>query len=160
MKLEGSFNSPAPVEAMTQSPWKSPIPYLFGGLAAMLFLIACALLILACSYWKRNQQNGGGHGDDRDLEKGEESIKVAHHVFEEKIVVIMAGDRNPTYLATPFPATIGKAAAFNNSPNDDTEEACFSDMIDKSPKHEEATATAIAINHHLDEHEEASDHNN
>ncbi|EMS45822.1 hypothetical protein TRIUR3_28536 [Triticum urartu] len=34
------------------SPWQSPVPYLFGGLAAMLGLIAFALLILACSYWK------------------------------------------------------------------------------------------------------------
>ncbi|EAZ21955.1 hypothetical protein OsJ_05607 [Oryza sativa Japonica Group] len=35
-----------------RSPWQSPVPYLFGGLAAMLGLIALSLLALACSYWK------------------------------------------------------------------------------------------------------------
>ncbi|EMS55522.1 hypothetical protein TRIUR3_12089 [Triticum urartu] len=43
----GLINGTAP-----HSPWQSPVPYLFGGLAAMLGLIALALLILACSYWK------------------------------------------------------------------------------------------------------------
>lgn len=44
-----------------RSPWQSPVPYLFGGLAAMLGLITLALLILACSYWKLNSYLGTGH---------------------------------------------------------------------------------------------------
>ncbi|XP_020595966.1 uncharacterized protein LOC110035968 [Phalaenopsis equestris] len=32
--------------------WRSPVPYLFGGIAAMLGLITFALLVLVCSYWK------------------------------------------------------------------------------------------------------------
>ncbi|KAG0468619.1 hypothetical protein HPP92_017947 [Vanilla planifolia] len=49
--------------AAGRSAWHSPVPYLFGGLAAMLGLIAFALLILACSYWKLSGfLEGGGDG--------------------------------------------------------------------------------------------------
>ncbi|KAK1372395.1 Glutamine dumper 1 [Heracleum sosnowskyi] len=98
-----TFSPPATV--ITRSPWNSPVPYLFGGLAAMLGLIVFALLILACSYWKlsgRMQEE-----NDRDLEVGDHkpensSAKDFPVVFEEKIVVIMAGDVKPTFLATPM----------------------------------------------------------
>uniref|UniRef100_A0A6V7QRM9 Uncharacterized protein n=1 Tax=Ananas comosus var. bracteatus TaxID=296719 RepID=A0A6V7QRM9_ANACO len=43
---------PPPPLSVPQSVWHSPVSFLFGGLAAMLGLIAFALLILACSYWK------------------------------------------------------------------------------------------------------------
>lgn len=93
----------------THSPWHSPVPYLFGGLAAMLGLIAFALLILACSYWKLSGYlDGGDNGEagERDLEAGEgkhdETRKPYPQVFEEKILVIMAGDLKPTFLATPI----------------------------------------------------------
>lgn len=70
----------------------------------MLGLIVFALLILACSYWKlsgRMQEE-----NERDLESGDHkpenlSAKDFPVVFEEKIVVIMAGDVKPTFLATP-----------------------------------------------------------
>ncbi|KAJ1382513.1 protein GLUTAMINE DUMPER 2-like [Sesbania bispinosa] len=52
-----------------RSSWHSPVPYLFGGLAAMLGLIAFALLILACSYWKLAGQL---QNEDRDLESQKE----------------------------------------------------------------------------------------
>ncbi|KAE8710356.1 Protein GLUTAMINE DUMPER 1 [Hibiscus syriacus] len=56
------------------SPWHSPVPYLFGGLAAMLGLIAFALLILACSYWKLSgylEEEESSVEAERDLEGGE-----------------------------------------------------------------------------------------
>ncbi|KAL8101788.1 hypothetical protein AgCh_033617 [Apium graveolens] len=98
-----TFTPPATV--ITRSPWHSPVPYLFGGLAAMLGLIVFALLILACSYWKlsgRMQEE-----NERDLEAGDHkpensSGKEFPVVFEDKIVVIMAGDVKPTFLATPI----------------------------------------------------------
>ncbi|GMP74670.1 hypothetical protein CsSME_00032031 [Camellia sinensis var. sinensis] len=62
------------VSAVQRSPWHSPVPYLFGGLAAMLGLIAFALLILACSYWKfsgyLDRDNDDANSDDRDVELG------------------------------------------------------------------------------------------
>ncbi|XP_047329477.1 protein GLUTAMINE DUMPER 5-like [Impatiens glandulifera] len=94
--------SPAPAaEAhIHRSPWHSPLPYFFGGLAAMLGLIAFALLMLACSYFKNERD-----GEDAAAaagEKRENAGKMKSHVFEEKILVIMAGNINPTFLATPM----------------------------------------------------------
>ncbi|GAU27066.1 hypothetical protein TSUD_314280 [Trifolium subterraneum] len=93
---------------MTHSSWHSPIPYLFGGLAAMLGLIAFALLILACSYWKLSGQlQDDEENNNRNIEnekEGENSKNESIKVYEEKYLVIMAGDQNPTFLATPvFP---------------------------------------------------------
>ncbi|XP_042047851.1 protein GLUTAMINE DUMPER 3-like [Salvia splendens] len=85
--------------AAAPSPWHSPVPYLFGGLAAMLGLIAFALLILACSYWKLSEDA------ERDLEAdggGDGASKVEPLVMEEKFLVIMAGQEKPTFLATPM----------------------------------------------------------
>lgn len=117
MRTLASFDAPTPaataitketVATQQRSPWHSPVPYLFGGLAAMLGLIAFALLILACSYWKlsgradNNNNNGDQNGDIESDDKDQEgdaakSVKV----YEEKILVIMAGDEKPTFLATP-----------------------------------------------------------
>ncbi|PPS09329.1 hypothetical protein GOBAR_AA11312 [Gossypium barbadense] len=52
-----------PAMGQPRSPWHSPVPYLFGGLAAMLGLIAFALLILACSYWRLSGRNSQLRGD-------------------------------------------------------------------------------------------------
>ncbi|XP_031276503.1 protein GLUTAMINE DUMPER 5 [Pistacia vera] len=102
---EGSFSPPVMV-AQQRSPWHSPVPYLFGGLAAMLGLIAFALLILACSYWRFSSLlDGSDQNGDRDLESGEKEQEggsaKAVKVYEEKVLVIMAGDVKPTFLATP-----------------------------------------------------------
>ncbi|KAL6603091.1 hypothetical protein ACP70R_043452 [Stipagrostis hirtigluma subsp. patula] len=91
------------------SPWQSPVPYLFGGLAAMLGLIAFALLILACSYWKLSGyldggdgQAGSARGAGADGEKGSAAGAARPAAgFQEHVVVIMAGDERPTFLATP-----------------------------------------------------------
>ncbi|XP_073276450.1 protein GLUTAMINE DUMPER 1-like [Primulina huaijiensis] len=97
---KATFSPPATIQ---RSPWHSPVPYLFGGLAAMLGLIAFALLILACSYWRLSGQVNDGEGDGAASEKGESSSEdKALHVFEEKYLVIMAGEVKPTFLATPM----------------------------------------------------------
>ncbi|ESR66686.1 hypothetical protein WN944_002852 [Citrus x changshan-huyou] len=108
----------------THSPWHSPVPYLFGGLAAMLGLIAFALLILACSYWKLSgylDSGDNGAAGERDLEAGEgkhdETQKPHPQVFEEKILVIMAGDLKPTHLATPM-------SSRSSSFGDDSNKSC------------------------------------
>lgn len=77
--------------------WKSPVPYLFGGLAAMLALIGVALVILACSHLKRSSTSPTDHSED-DLKS---PLPAVDHA-EPKIVVIMPGDDKPTYIATPF----------------------------------------------------------
>lgn len=76
--------------------WKSPVPYLFGGLALTLLLIAVALIILVCSYSKRASDSGE--------ESEGKPAKIMNVVIgtESKIVVVMAGDDKPSYLATPI----------------------------------------------------------
>ncbi|KAL6292718.1 hypothetical protein ACE6H2_000860 [Prunus campanulata] len=126
------FNVTARAPAVTsqRSPWHSPVPYLFGGLAAMLGLIAFALLILACSYWKLSgylESGENGAGSERDLEageggKGDETAQKAQPVFEEKILVIMAGDAKPTFLATPMSS---RSSSFgDNSSNSSSSSSC------------------------------------
>ncbi|KDP24335.1 hypothetical protein JCGZ_25631 [Jatropha curcas] len=80
--------------------WSSPMPYLFGGLAFMLGIIAIALIILACSYRKSSLSNSS---DRVGEEKSVKQVELEMVDFEPKIVVIMAGDHNPTYLAMPKP---------------------------------------------------------
>ena len=89
------------------SPWQSPVPYLFGGLAAMLGLIAFALLILACSYWKLSgyldadrDRRAGVAGADGEKGSAAGAARPAAG-FQEHVVVIMAGEEMPTFLATP-----------------------------------------------------------
>ncbi|KAL5699314.1 hypothetical protein ACHQM5_030236 [Ranunculus cassubicifolius] len=111
------------VGRIPHSPWHSPVPYLFGGLAAMLGLIAFALLILACSYWKLSGNFENEEENERDLENGDEKngdaggLK-APPVYEEKIVVIMAGDAKPTYLATPMSS---RASSFGSNTGKEVE---------------------------------------
>ncbi|KAG2243231.1 hypothetical protein Bca52824_094929 [Brassica carinata] len=93
-----SVNHPA----VPQSPWHSPIPYLFGGLAAMLGLIAFALLILACSYWRLSPsgEDDGRNGGAED-EESRSGDKASNGAYEEKFLVIMAGENMPRFIATP-----------------------------------------------------------
>jgi hypothetical protein len=100
-----------------RSPWHSPVPYLFGGLAAMLGLIAFALLILACSYWKLSgylDNNGDdANSGEPDLELGEiDEKRKLPPVMEEKFLVIMAGQEKPTFLATPISS---RASSFGSN---------------------------------------------
>ena len=83
----------------------------------MLGLIAFALLILACSYWRlsgRLDNNSEGADAERDVESGEKGAGDSNKqvkVYEEKILVIMAGEEKPTCLATPVP---NKASSFGD----------------------------------------------
>ncbi|KAK7316247.1 hypothetical protein VNO77_35128 [Canavalia gladiata] len=77
----------------------SPIPFLFGGLALMLAVIAVALILLACSYSKNSSSTSS-----RNEEKSPKRMEMEME-SEPKIVVIMAGESNPTYLAKPLPST-------------------------------------------------------
>ncbi|GMI84203.1 hypothetical protein HRI_002089600 [Hibiscus trionum] len=117
------------------SPWHSPVPYLFGGLAAMLGLIAFALLILACSYWKlsgylENDGEGSSGQADGDLEAGEGKGDDARlrAVMEPKVLVIMAGEVKPTFLATP----IGSSSRSFSFGNNSEKRCCCNDKGDES----------------------------
>ncbi|GKC32097.1 glutamine dumper 2-like protein [Tanacetum coccineum] len=102
--------SPSSPLSPQPSPWHSPVPYLFGGLAAMMGLIAFALLVLACSYWKL-----------------------------KKIICNMAGEEKLTVLATPIlvekPRLVGSSWRSNLSA---LTEASLSSEEDKDENHKSA----------------------
>ncbi|XP_009363204.3 protein GLUTAMINE DUMPER 3 [Pyrus x bretschneideri] len=142
--LESSLPPTATTTGQQQqqrSPWHSPVPYLFGGLAGMLGLIAFALLILACSYWKLSSRLEDREGGERDLEsgggdeKGDGSNKSVK-VFEEKVLVVMAGNENPTFLATPV-SVCSKAASFGGA-DDHADEQGMSKKVNKEESSEKA----------------------
>lgn len=98
-KLQHPTNTTTDSAAVAGSPagGNSTVPYLFGCLALVLGVIALALLILACSYRKIP-----GHSSN------EEKSRLGKHDLQPEMeprVVIMAGDTNPTYIATPLAAT-------------------------------------------------------
>ena len=80
------------------SPWNSPVPYLFGGLAAIFGLLTFALLVVVYSYWKLSRNIGNGDGNSKP-----ENCKDFRQepVSDQKYLVIMAGESKPTYVATP-----------------------------------------------------------
>jgi len=86
---------------------KSPVPYLIGGLAAVLGLVALSLLMLLCSLNRESDQhqessNGGNHNNNSAVvERGEKNFEVCREDTEAKVMVIMAGDERPTFLAKP-----------------------------------------------------------
>ncbi|KAF5195996.1 Glutamine dumper [Thalictrum thalictroides] len=131
-------SSPDSLARVPHSPWHSPVPYLFGGLAAMLGLIAFALLILACSYWKLSGNFDNEEESERDLENGDEKngdgTMKAPPVYEEKIVVIMAGDCKPTYLATPMSS---RASSFGSNYEKETENSEKSEKPKQDIKQED-----------------------
>ncbi|XP_059658301.1 protein GLUTAMINE DUMPER 2-like [Cornus florida] len=138
-----SIFSPQAATVQHCSPWHSPVPYLLGGLAAMLGLIILALVILACSYWKhsvgRSSDNAREGGGQRDLEFGDDkpgnTLVKAKLVFEEKIVVIMAGDLRPSFLATPMSS---RASSFGDV-DAKTENKEKAELIAERPKQETGT---------------------
>ncbi|XP_074559446.1 protein GLUTAMINE DUMPER 3-like [Curcuma longa] len=90
--------------------WHSPVAFLFGGLAAMLGLIAFALLILACSYWKLSGYLDAGDSGAELYVKPSPVLVAAPPCYEEKVVVIMAGEEKPTQLATPVASQGARSA--------------------------------------------------
>ncbi|KAK1420907.1 hypothetical protein QVD17_22871 [Tagetes erecta] len=128
-----SLIAPSSPVIVHRSPWHSPVPYLFGGLAAMLSLIAFALLILACSYSKHSGDRDNDGDGETDLEAGTGDSKPDNQknespvVFEEKFLVIMAGEAKPTFLATPVSS---RATSFGSC-------SCRSNSSEKSSTSEE-----------------------
>lgn len=122
--LESCFNATT-VSDFHHSPWHSPVPYLFGGLALMLLVVAFALTLLACSYWNlsdllNNRQNRAAGYLEREVESTGKSIKI-HQPLDVKVVVIMAGDDKPTYLATPTSNTTSSVGAEKEGKEEETQ---------------------------------------
>ncbi|KAK4417540.1 protein GLUTAMINE DUMPER 5 [Sesamum alatum] len=88
------LSAPAPTDGGLRR-WDSPVPYLLGGLGLMLVVVAVALILLLFSYCKSSHQSSPYH------HKSEIPLRPE---MEPRVVVIMAGQTNPTHLAKPIPA--------------------------------------------------------
>jgi hypothetical protein len=118
MNVGGASSSPMVVPAYgaagggVQPPplWSTPTPYLFIGFAIVMSLIAVALAVLLCSRRKE------GRREDQEeviVQAGMMSVRVLAPLDREspKVVVVMAGDDAPSFLASATPlAFTGKAA--------------------------------------------------
>ena len=109
-------NITAPHNTSQASMWSSPVPYLLGGVCFMVALIAFALIILACSFLKffccasNSQGNNVRSGqseesNDGSSEKNESLENIMSSCSDDKqlqkVVVIMAGEDTPTFIANP-----------------------------------------------------------
>ncbi|KAM3192562.1 hypothetical protein ACQJBY_069653 [Aegilops geniculata] len=79
--------------------WRTPTPYLLLGFALMMGIIAVALLVLVCTDSKPSGSSSrrGSAGEDASA-RG-----MAPLDREPKVVVIMAGDDLPSFLASARP---------------------------------------------------------
>uniref|UniRef100_A0A0D9X5T5 Uncharacterized protein n=1 Tax=Leersia perrieri TaxID=77586 RepID=A0A0D9X5T5_9ORYZ len=140
------------------SPWHSPVPYLFGGLAAMLGLITLALLILACSYWKLNNylgtgehssaDDGGGDGDGGGSKSPATASSSSPVVLRDLVAVVMAGERLPTFLATPMIVRWQPSAAADaevGSPENQCDAAEGDEVSRRPPQSMAATPARQAV---------------
>lgn len=98
----------------------------------MLGLIAFALLILACSYWKLSGFLDESREGEPDLEAGDAKLDGTQKLpspvaCEPKFLVIMPGEEKPTCLATP--ASSSRSSSFAG---DNTSVTCTCNYSDRS----------------------------
>ncbi|TMW80079.1 hypothetical protein EJD97_024123 [Solanum chilense] len=79
--------------------WKSPLPYLFGGLALTMALIIVAIILLVFSFYQ--PCSGDDEEEDKSASRGNNSTSMAE--MSPRIIVIMAGERKPTHIGVPIP---------------------------------------------------------
>lgn len=87
--------------------WNSPLPYLFGGLALILGVISISLVILVCSYLFKKKHSSASFIDIEKQVSINDVVRVNDDV--PKVVVIMAGDNKPTYIAMPINVVVSAA---------------------------------------------------
>jgi hypothetical protein len=88
--------------------WRTPTPYLFLGFALMMGLIALALLMLFCTRRKPSagaSRRGSGTAESESAR----GMVMAPLDREPKVVVIMAGDNMPSFIASARPLAFAAA---------------------------------------------------
>ncbi|KAK4346380.1 hypothetical protein RND71_032719 [Anisodus tanguticus] len=94
--IQTNSTSPTTSNGTSFWEWKSPLPYLFGGLALTLSLIAVALVLLACSFHKYRSSDE----EDKSTSPANNSATIVE--MSPRIIVIMAGDQQPTHIGVPI----------------------------------------------------------
>lgn len=90
---------PAAASAARSQLLKSPVFYVFGGIALLLAIIAVSLFVLACLNLKRRRQRRLP-SFDQEKQVPRVALSVCQNQ-EDRIVVIMAGENRPTCIAVP-----------------------------------------------------------
>jgi hypothetical protein len=115
-------NFTAPYDASNSSLWKTPLPYVLGGAIIVMALILFTLSDLFCSHREDSNNNGRyseqvstirlGHGSESTIEYGRKNemreIYTPNYSDdkEEKLIVIMAGDELPSFIAMPTSVSV------------------------------------------------------
>ncbi|CAL5039502.1 unnamed protein product [Urochloa decumbens] len=95
--------------------WRTPTPYLFLGVAAMMAVIVVALLVLLCTRRRNDpsrqlqEAGGGGGGGDKAASAGGVLVPLDREPC--RVVVIMAGERAPSFLASAKPLALATTGA-------------------------------------------------
>ncbi|OIW14962.1 hypothetical protein TanjilG_30681 [Lupinus angustifolius] len=117
----------------------------------MFSLIACAIFILACSYCTHPLENENQHSD---LERGGEresgflhaknnNDSVNNRVCENKVLVIMAGNDEPTFIATPTCVTSSSVqCGVGNDSDKDTQILETCEGLKENINYDKATSTS------------------
>ncbi|RYQ85161.1 hypothetical protein Ahy_B10g104654 isoform A [Arachis hypogaea] len=109
----------------------------------MLGLIAFALFILACSFWKLTAIQSNDHEEEEQEEADEGTNKEQVKPYEDKILVIMAGHDKPTFLATPTSAKCssspnqGPATNNNSAKHILNEDKTQKEIMDNNAEHQQ-----------------------
>ncbi|GLJ43165.1 hypothetical protein SUGI_0896100 [Cryptomeria japonica] len=89
--------------------WHSPLPYMLGGGCAVVVLVVAAIIIMAYSNRKKAmhpQASSDVGAGLRSFEDGGNSSNTESSWCDEKmensVIVIMAGDEKPRFVATPI----------------------------------------------------------
>uniref|UniRef100_A0A0E0CH47 Uncharacterized protein n=1 Tax=Oryza meridionalis TaxID=40149 RepID=A0A0E0CH47_9ORYZ len=94
--------------------WSTPTPYLFIGFGVVMALIAVALAVLLCTRRKDGGRGVGGEEGGDVVSPGMMSVRVLAPLDREappRVVVVMAGDDSPSFLASATPLAFAAAAA-------------------------------------------------
>jgi hypothetical protein len=108
-------NITAPYAATSSSVWETPLPYVLGGAVFIMALIVFALNDLVCSFGKDSGDAGpsevnntrSGQVSESTVESGGINTMMKNSTAdysgpqEEKIIVIMPGDEQPSFIAMP-----------------------------------------------------------
>ncbi|GLJ43161.1 hypothetical protein SUGI_0896050 [Cryptomeria japonica] len=103
-----AINSTNSVNALPNSLWHSPVPYLLGGVCVIVLLLAVAFILLLLSSLKiaHNGPSGNEGAHMINIEDGEKNAETKLSGCDQKtvesVIVVMAGDEEPSFLATPI----------------------------------------------------------
>ncbi|KAM7479778.1 hypothetical protein LguiA_027991 [Lonicera macranthoides] len=82
----------------------STTTYLFCGLSLFFALVVLSIVIISC-YMRMGRPNSAVR-DDTGIKEKPQHCAITVVDDEPRIIVIMAGDQNPSHLATPVPMPI------------------------------------------------------